>query len=256
MPHQQVIHNNCLEYMQSMQDNSIDLIITSPPYNINLKYNSYQDNLNQTDYLNWINEITTNIYRILKSKGSFFLNTGSTSKNPDISNNIRNSVNNNFKLQNHIIWVKSISFPINNEIQSFGHFKPINSKRYLNHQFEDIYHFTKDGDVELDRLSIGVPYQDKSNIERWKDKTDKRCGGDVWFIPYKTTKKKKQHPAGFPVELPEKCIKLHGIKPDMIVLDPFLGAGTTLLACKNLNINGIGIEIDEEYVKIARNVLV
>jgi site-specific DNA-methyltransferase (adenine-specific) len=152
-------------------------------------------------------------------------------------------------LQNNIIWVKSISV---NDVSS-GHFKPINSTRFLNDQHESIFHFTKTGEVHLDRLGIGVPYADKSNIERWKHdekggtKPDCRCRGNTWFIPYETVQKKKEHPAGFPIGLPANCIKLAGIKPDMVVLDPFLGAGTTLLAANKLGVNGIGIELDESY---------
>ena len=75
---------------------------------------------------------------------------------------------------------------------------------------------------------MGVPYQDKSNIGRWKHaKQDKRDRGNTWFIPYETIQMKKErpHPATFPTKLPEMCIKLHGIKEKMVVMDPFLGIG-------------------------------
>ena len=111
--------------------------------------------------------------------------------------------------------------------------------------------------MTLDRLAVGVPYADKSNINRWKNKKiDRRCAGNCWFIPYKTVVAKKDHPAGFPVELPIRCIKLHGVKDNMLVVDPFLGAGTTLEACKELGVNGIGIDLDEEYCKIAASKIV
>jgi site-specific DNA-methyltransferase (adenine-specific) len=155
-----------------------------------------------------------------------------------------------FVLQNDIVWVKSISIGDN----SWGHFKPINSGRYLNHCHESIFHFTKSGDVQIDRLAVGVPFVYKSNITRWKsNKSDKRCGGNVWFLPYTTVKSKDQkynHPAGYPVSLAEKCISLHGIA-NPVVIDPFLGSGTTLEACKKLSCSGIGIEIDNEYCKIS-----
>jgi site-specific DNA-methyltransferase (adenine-specific) len=75
----------------------------------------------------------------------------------------------------------------------------------------------------------------------------------VWFIPYKTVRSKAQkfdHPAGFPVELPARCIKLHGVK-EATVLDPFAGTGTTLVAAERLGCNGIGIEIDRQYAEKA-----
>ena len=76
----------------------------------------------------------------------------------------------------------------------------------------------------------------------------------MWFIPYDTVQSKGEkfnHPAGFPVELPTRCIKLHGLRPDLMVLDPFLGAGTTLVAAQALGCRSIGIEIDRKYVEIA-----
>lgn len=84
------------------------------------------------------------------------------------------TLRNHFALQNTIIWVKSISISNANldnnpnTIKDFsvGHFKPIPSDKYLNNCYEFIYHFTKKGDIRLDKLAIGVPYKDKSNIKR------------------------------------------------------------------------------------------
>ena len=73
-------------------------------------------------------------------------------------------------------------------------------------------------------------------------------------MPYSTVQSKGEkfnHPAGFPVELPIRCIKLHGLHPDRLVLNPFLGAGTTLVAAQALGCRSIGIEIDHKYVEIA-----
>ena len=107
--------------------------------------------------------------------------------------------------------------------------------------------------VPLDRLAVGVPFKDKSNIARWGHARDRRCAGDVWFIPYETIRSKSQrdhHPSPFPVALPERCIKLHG-KEDALVLDPFLGIGSTLIAAQHLGCRGIGIEIDKDYAEAA-----
>ena len=104
--------------------------------------------------------------------------------------------------------------------------------------------------MKLDRTAIGVPYMDKNNLKRKKDTTDLRCRGDSWHIPYKTIRSKRQkgnHPAVFPEELVEWCIKLAGYNNDTVVRDPFLGSGTTLVVAKRLGINGIGIEIDTKY---------
>jgi len=135
-----------------------------------------------------------------------------------------------------------------------GHFKPVNSARFLTPTYEDVFHFTKTGDVTVDRMAVGVPYADKTNIARWHRAADLRCRGNAWFVPYKTVTSSEQrahHPAAFPVELPEWCIRLHGVRPGMTVLDPFVGIGSTLVATKRLGVDGIGIEIDHEYAAFA-----
>jgi len=242
----QIIYNDdCLNILQNIKD--IDVIITSPPYNIGVKYSIYNDNLAEKDYHTWLKEIFNKLKISLKDNGSFFLNIGSTLQNPWIAFDVANIAREIFYLQNHVIWVKSISINDN----SYGHFKPINSDRLLNHNFEHIFHFTKNNDVKLDKLAIGVPYADKSNIKRWDKKEDKRDRGNAWFIPYETIKNREKdksgHPAIYPVQLVRQCILLHGITEDMIVLDPFLGQGTTLVVCEKMGVNGIGIEIDQNY---------
>ena len=165
-----------------------------------------------------------------------------------------------YQLQNAIHWIKSISFEKAdvgkmNTIKdySIGHFKPIVSERYLTDLHEYIFHLTKGGNVKLDKKAIGVPYQDKTNIGRWKSaRQDKRDRGNVWFIPYSTIQESRPHPAVFPEKLPNLCIKLHGLRKGMIVYDPFMGIGTTALACIQLGVNYIGTEIDSQYVKVAQ----
>ena len=125
----------------------------------------------------------------------------------------------------------------------------------MNDCHEYIFHFTKTGHVPLDRLAIGVPYQDKTNIGRWQSaKQDIRCRGNTWFIPYKTIRDKQNerpHPSSFPVALPEMCIKLHGVKRTRLVVDPFVGIGSTALACLHIGVPFIGFDIDEQYLDTA-----
>jgi len=155
-----------------------------------------------------------------------------------------------FVPQNEIVWVKAIE--IGGVVR--GHSNPVNSSAYLTRMHETILYLTKRGNVPLDKFSIGVPYADKSNIERRGQTQDRRDRGNVWFIPYDTVQSKAEkfdHPPGFPVELPARCIKLHGLRPGLMVLDPFLGAGTTFVAAQALGCRSIGIEIDRKYVEIA-----
>lgn len=253
-----IIHGDALEVLNTLDPEFIDVVPTSPPYNIGKDYGNYKDDLPYEDYLNWMEEIAVALKRVLKPTGSIFLNIGNTCKQPFINMDVCQRFRKHLILQNDIVWVKSVSVTDKDQVRSFGHFKPIVSKRFLNQQHESVYHFTKTGENLIDRLAVGVPYEDKSNIDRWKgaEKKDKRCRGNVWHIPYETVKSKKVHPAGFPVKLPEFCIQLHGITEGMKVLDPFLGAGTTLLACKNLGVSGIGIELNEEFCNISKDNLV
>jgi site-specific DNA-methyltransferase (adenine-specific) len=239
----QFFHDDCLKIIKQLPAQSIDCVVTSPPYNIGVNYGGkYYDNLPINQYLSWFSMACFYIKHVLKDNGSFFLNIGNKPSEQSFVNDVLFNMH-YFKLQNTIIWIKSFD--------GQGHFKPINSKRYLHNCFEYIFHFTKHGDVEIDKLAIGIPYSDKTNIKRWNKSNDLRDRGNVWFIPYETKQTKGPHPATFPQELPERCIKLHGISNGMKVLDPFMGIGTTGLACKKFGINFIGIDVNEDYVNHA-----
>ncbi len=189
------------------------------------------------------------IYNLLDVDGSFFLNIGYTAKNPNIPFDVHHALSEIFETQNVIHWIKSISIPESDFVA--GHFKPINTPRFVNQCHEYVFHFTKKGSVKLDKLSVGVPYADKTNLTRWKHGNTKRDRGNVWFIPYETKNGNIKHPCEFPTKLPQMCIMLHGISKNMLVYDPFMGIGSTALACKRLGVNCVGTEIDKEYVRIA-----
>lgn len=207
------------------------------------------------EYLDWMEEVAKECFRVLKDDGSFFFNIGDKPSDELRSLRVAERINKIFRLQNTLHWVKSIAAP--EEDVNIGHYKPVNSDRFLNNCHEYIFHFTKQGDVELDKLSIGVPYQDKSNIGRWeKAKQDLRDRGNNWFIPYETVQSQKVHPAMFPTKLPEMCIKLHGLqKGKLVVLDPFAGSGSTAIAAKKLGCYYVCFEKDLEYCRIAEGLL-
>ncbi|MGB9476661.1 MAG: site-specific DNA-methyltransferase [Candidatus Udaeobacter sp.] len=243
--------------MSRLTDESVDLVVTSPPYNLGIDYGQYVDRQDRQSYLNWCAKWTAQIRRLLGLNGSFFLNIGSAPSNPMLPHQIAielTSGSGGFVLQNTIHWIKSITLEDRKgDPKSHGHFKPINSKRFLNDCHEYIFHFTKSGCVEIDRLALGVPYQDKSNIARWSHTrgSDVRCRGNTWFIPYKTIQsrvKERPHPATFPVQLAEWCIKLHGVSRVETMLDPFLGIGNSAVAAKRCGVKKfVGFEIDETY---------
>ena len=269
--------------MSRLADESIDLVVTSPPYNLGISYGKYSDRQDRRSYLGWCGEWTEQIRRVLKPNGSFFLNIGAAPSNPMLPHEIVMALRERFVLQNTIHWIKSIAIETDDgktdarhphlnplpgrgeadakrrvrvEVgtKSFGHFKPINSGRFLNDCHEYVFHFTKSGRVELNRLALGVPYQDKSNIARWSHTSgnDRRCRGNTWFVPYETIQsreKERPHPATFPVQLAEWCIKLHGVSRVRSMLDPFLGIGNSAIAAQRCGIKKfIGFEIDDAYL--------
>lgn len=245
-----ILVGDCVEVLKRIPDESVDLVVTSPPYNIGIAYSGYADDKHPDDYLAWLRGIFVEIKRVLRPDGSFFLNIGAQSSAPWLAFDVARQAREMLVLQNHIIWAKSVSVGDD----TFGHFKPINSPRYLNNTFEDIFHFTKNGAVEIDRRAIGVPFKYKSNIARFGHTEDKRCKGNIWFIPYETIQSKSDkhgHPAIYPVSLVEHCLRLHGLHDDTLVLDPFLGTGTTTVGAIRLGARSIGIELDPDYAAIA-----
>jgi site-specific DNA-methyltransferase (adenine-specific) len=261
----QTYQENCITFMRKMKQENVlvDVIVTSPPYNISKEYGEYKDNKERDNYLEWLQDVAKGSQPILKDDGSFFLNIGGRPADPVIPFLVADKfVKAGYILQNTIHWIKSVSIDPedigknngirSNENLSIGHFKPIISERYLSDLQEYVFHFTKTGNVKIDKLRAGVTYQDKSNIGRWKSAIrDKRDRGNVWVISYPTIQEGRPHPAVFPVKLPQRCIELHGIKPNMLVYDPFMGIGNTALACKRLRVNYLGTEIDPQYIKVA-----
>jgi site-specific DNA-methyltransferase (adenine-specific) len=256
-------HGDCVVGMAALDPASVDVVVTSPPYNLGKEYTTYDDDRPPEQYLQWCEDWAAQISRVLKEDGSLFLNLGASSSNLLFPFEVARKVaKSGLTLQNTIHWIKSISIDRGANTKSYGHFKPKNSARYLNDCQEYVFHFTRQGRTELDRLAIGVPYVHKSNIKRWfhTNGKDKRCRGNTWFIPYKTIHqraKQRPHPATFPTELAAKCIKLHG-KKNAVVMDPFLGIGHSAFAardCAGTVSKFYGFDIDEEYLKVCSQIL-
>ena len=261
-PNYTFLEGDVIEQLKTISDGIVDCIVTSPPYNLGINYGpKVDDNRPRKEYLEWIKQVFRECKRVLKDNGSLFLNVGYTNVNPWIAMDVAQQLREDYHLQNQITWVKNISI----DDSSYGHFKPINSKRFINPTNEMLFHFTKTGKIPVQRLSIGVPYVYKCNLKERKKKknktniikNDKRCRGNTWFVKYKTIQNKKEkgmHPATFPVELASMCINLHcGEQEHMTILDPFLGSGTTLIAAKQKKYSGIGIDINTDYIEFAKN---
>ena len=252
-------HGDCIAGMQTLGVESVDVVVTSPPYNLGIRYSTFDDTANRAEYLEWSMRWATEVRRVLKPEGSLFLNVGSSPSNPLMPHQIALRFSELFVLQNTLHWIKSITVETRaGELVSAGHFKPINSPRYVTDCHEYVFHFTKNGNVPVDRIGVGVPYADKSNIARWghTEGRDQRCRGNNWFVPYKTIisrDKERPHPATFPVDLASMCLRLHGVDPQSVVLDPFVGIGHAALAANKCNAGRfIGIDIDHDYLLEAK----
>ena len=253
-----LLHGDCLFHMRELAAESVDVVVTSPPYNLGIKYGKYDDTKARDEFLAWTVEWCREVKRVLRDNGSFFLNVGSSPSNPMFPHEVVLALRDLFVLQNTFHWIKSITVATRaGEEISVGHFKPINSERFVTDCHEYVFHLTKNGNVPLERLAVGVTYADKSNIARWghTEGRDKRCRGNNWFVPYETIKsrdKQRPHPATFPVQLAEWCLKIHGRNPELTVLDPFLGIGNAAMAARACGVRQfIGTEIDEEYLAVA-----
>ena len=247
---------DCLNILPTINKESVDLIITSPPYNIGRLYNQYDDN--RKDYIEWLTLILNDCCRILKPNGHLFLNLASTKNDPFACYKIAERLD--WKLQNNIIWAKSV------EIDGYvrGYSTPTSSKRYLQNGWEHIFHFTKEGNTEIDLEWSGVPYNtDYNNAARNEKRSGKnwRSTTTCWYYTYKSKATKeitkqitgdKLHPAIYPNSLVEKCIKVSGLKKG-IVFDPFMGTGTTGIVAQEYNLKFTGIEIDQDYFVFAKN---
>jgi site-specific DNA-methyltransferase (adenine-specific) len=261
LPLDTVLCMDCMEGMGLLPDRSVDVIVTSPPYNIGKEYTAYDDRRPRREYLTWMGSVFDECRRVLRDDGSFFLNVGGKPSDPWIPLDILAEARDVLHLQNVIHWVKSIAIPAGSvgkatgieEDLAVGHYKPVNSDRYLSSCHEYVFHLTRTGETPLDKLAVGVGYQDKSNIRRWRAGAGGlRDRGSVWFIPYETIQTSRPHPTVFPDRLPEMCIQLHGIRSDGVVLDPFMGTGSTAVACIRLDVRYLGFELDPDYVAIAR----
>lgn len=240
----QIICGDNLEVMKGMPSNSIDLVVTSPPYNVGIEYDVWKDNLILEEYYDWCRKWLTEIYRLLKEDGRFCLNhylscgrgtDGYTVDNRHAPLMNLNTISESIGFKHHglAVWT-DITIT---KRTAWGSWMSA-SAPYINSPYEGILILYKN---KWKKLSEGV-----STIN--KDMFMKLCTG-IWDMP---TDKERLTMATFPTKLPEYCINLLSYKDD-IVLDPFSGSGTTCLIAEKLHRRWIGIEISEKYVEIAKN---
>jgi modification methylase len=218
-----VIYNiDVLEGLRRLGDNSIDTIITSPPYNKyglskykhrKIKYSTYNDDMNEDDYQDWQIEILNECYRVLKPNGSMFYNH----KNRRVK--CKEHIPQEFILKSDLNLYQTIIWNRNQSPSIFNTF--------LMPTYEYIFWLTK---------TNKTPKVFRNRLDTIKD---------IWNI---TPSRSKIHPATFPEKLVENCILLSTNEGDL-VLDIFSGIGTTANVSERLNRDFIGFEICKEYIK-------
>jgi site-specific DNA-methyltransferase (adenine-specific) len=233
------------------------VVVTSPPYNRRVPYASYADAKPRSEYVAWTGRLGRVVAKALADDGSFFLNVGGSPSDPWLPWDVAREVGRSLVLQNVLHWIKSIAVPgkADEPTAAFGHYKPLVSARYVHGAHEYVFQFTHRGDVPIDRLAVGVPYQDPSNVRRWRRPASAlRCRGNTWFLPYATIRRRavdRPHPATFPVELPEWCVRLHGVGRVERVVDPFVGIGSSAVAAVRLGVDFVGFDLDAGYLAVA-----
>src|SRR5581483_7490552 len=141
---------DCLEIFKQLPAASVDVIVTSPPYNIGVRYNTYEDRRSHSAYLEWTSRWVGAAARVLKAEGSLFLNVGTRPSDPWTALDVAQAARAHLRLQNIIHWIKSIAIDrdaagaaagLTRDL-AVGHYKPINSDRFLNDCHEFVFHFT------------------------------------------------------------------------------------------------------------------
>jgi len=230
-----IICGDCISVMKQMPDECVDMVITSPPYNIKKDYGEYKDNRTYKDYLEWLDSIWNECFRILINGGRIAINVGDTGRNPyypvhcDISSRMRMK----WWLRGIVIWNKQNCL----SNTAWGSWKSAS-----NPCLRGLHEFIVIG-------SKNTPFLKKEKEESsWTKRDFLKSTLEIWNFTPETLNHK--HPAPFPEELPARLIKLYSYIGD-IILDPFVGSGTTARVAKDLKRSFIGIEINPEYCKIA-----
>jgi len=233
------IYNDDFLALNSIENKSIDLVVTSPPYNVDIKYNSHDDTMSYDDYLSFTRKWLKRCYDFLKDDGRFCLNIpldknkgGQQSVCADITI-IAKQVG--FKYHSTIIWnEQNIS-----RRTAWGSWLSATAPYVIAPVEVIVVLYKKEWKKTSGNKKSDIT---KKEFMEWTN--------GVWNFNGES-KKRVGHPAPFPVELPRRCIKLFSFVGDT-VLDPFLGSGSTLLACLQTGRVGIGVEIDKKYCELAK----
>jgi len=232
-----VLVGDAREVLSRLPDNCIHLMITSPPYNVGKEYD---EDLTLGEYLDFIEDVMREVYRTLVWGGRVCFNVANLGRRPYIPLHaylIQRFERIGFLMRGEIIWDKGDA--VSGASTAWGSWCSA-SNPILRDQHEYIIVMSKGAFSRKGRNRRDTISRDEF-LEFTKS---------VWRFPPKSAKR-VNHPAPFPEELPYRCIQLYTFKGD-VVLDPFVGSGTTCIAAIKTERHFIGIDINEEYIKIAK----
>lgn len=246
------IYMKSSEFMSEIEDNSVDLVVTSPPYNIDINYGNkvrngkvieskgvkYSDNLSEDEYRKMLEKVFLECKRVLKESGSIFINI----KNRYDKDRIITPfwIEDYFKdmyLKNVIIW----NFDWGGST----------SKRFAP-RYEYVYWFTKHkSKYKFNLDDVKVP---ALNYRPDRYKSLLKNPSDVWRISMVSgnSEERTSHPAQYPESLIKRIVLCSTDENDL-VLDPFMGSGTSAVVAKKLNRNYLGYELEPDYIDIANS---
>lgn len=233
-------NGDCMELFSTVPNDSVDCIITSPPYNFDMEYGAYRDDKPWEDYFEWLNDVWKECYRVLKDDGRLIVNIQPLFSEYVPSHHLlsKGIMDVGFNWKAEILWEKN---NYNCKYCSWGSWKSP-SAPYMKYTWEFIeVYYKKD-----------IKHRGRKEDADITDEEFKKYVLAKWSFAPERNMKKYGHPAMFPEELPYRCLKLFTFKND-VVLDPFMGVGTTGVVCKKLNRNFIGFELDETYFETAKN---
>ena len=233
-----IVCADSLDYLKTLPDNCIDIIITSPPYNFGLDYENHNDTSHWDQYYDMLFKIFKECIRVLKYGGRFVVNVQPLYSDYIPTHHIISS----FFIQQKMIWKGEIIWEKNNyncKYCSWGSWKSPASP-YLKYTWEFVEVFCK-GNLKKPGSKENIDI----NEEEFKQWVVAK-----WSIAPERNMKEYGHPAMFPEQLVERVLKLFSYKND-VVLDPFNGAGTTTVVAKRLHRRYLGIDISREYCDTA-----